>query len=502
MKRVLVLAAAGLFLLASPVLASGIVKCSLYDYIDEPYNLIGSGYYEEIRLFGEEAEEKPALAEALEKNAAEHGKTMEFEFRDYCAGIREMRETAEEDSADSMTDSVTASLEYRVLPQRDDDIVFSYVGNYSSYSGGAHGYYSYTGVNYDPQTGKLLELTDVFSDPDQLQTILEKQLLEKYPDSSFAANGGSLDAYGTGAEDTPYNFVLGPQGAIFFFNPYEIASYAEGLLMAQIRYADHPDLFLKDFTAKGSYAFAIPTWVEIEYDLDGDGTAETLYYGTQEDEYGQIISATVTAGGQTCTLDGDYSYGSFPVVMHTAQGKNYLYLNELYDDDMRGIRIVDLNAETPFLAGAFSGGPGAPDDARTEGMVTTFPSDPEAFPLLSRFDLLGTYSGERIYSVGEDGMPESQEVYYSVRHSAPLTVIKDLPALGLDPGTLEPDGSSVTVPAGEVLTIFRTDGDSAADLTRASGGSPVRIELDTSGWPHTINGEDENDFFEMIFYAG
>lgn len=502
MRKIPVLAAAGIILFAFPALASGIITNSLYDYIEEPYTTIGSGYYEEILLFGEDAQERAALAEGLEKHAAEHGESLEAEFSQYCDGIREMREYAENDDADSITDSVTASLEYDVLPQRDDAKVFSYVGHYYSYSGGVHGYYSYSGVSFDPQTGELLQLTDVFSDPDLLQTVLEEQLLAKYPDGSFAENGGSLDGYGTGEEDVPYNWVLGPQGAVFFFNPYEIASYAEGLHFTEIRYAEHPELFLKDYTAEGSYAFAIPTWVEIEYDLDGDGLPEKLLYGTELDEYGQVMSAKVTINDQTCSLDGDYSYGSFPVIMHTAQGKNYLYLYENYVDDMRGIRIVDLNGETPFLAGSFSGGPGAPEDAHTEGMARMFLSDPDAFTLLTRFDLLGTYSGWRTYAVGEDGMPVSSEAYYSVPESMPLTVKKDLPAQSLDPGTLEPDGSYVTILPGEQLTIFRTDGVSAVDLTRSSDGTPVRIELDVSAWPHTINQEDEEDFFEMIFYAG
>ena len=496
MKKTMMAAAAVccFFFSSVPSSASEIVKNYLYDYDDAPFTTIGSGFYEEIRLSAEEAARKPALAQALAGHAFDHGGMLEEEFLDYCDIIREIR--------GNMGDEMTASVEYTVLPQRDDDIVFSYIGYYYGYSGGAHGYYSYTGLNFDPRTGNMLELTDICSDPEQLRTVLEQSLLEKYPDGSFALSGASLASYGVSEGETPYNWVMGPQGLTFFFNPYEIASYAEGVLYIQIRFEEYPDLFREDYSSKGSYAFTLHNWMDPEYDLDGDLIPDPITLGTDYDDNGEPCGITVCAGGSTCRLDDDLSYEMYPVLLHLEDGRNYLYLHELYDNDYRGIRVIDLNGTSPFLAGDFPGGQVISSDEETGGTVKNVLADPDAFSLASHFDLLSSYTAYRNYTIGADGMPVPLDDWYTIQAFWPLTVKKPLPASGVDPVTLEADGTSVTVPAGEQLTLLRTDGISQVDLALSSGGREIRIETDASVWPHTIGGEDENNFFEMTYYAG
>ena len=108
---------------------------------------------------------------------------------------------------------------------------------------------------------------------------------------------------------------------------------------------------------------------------------------------------------------------------------------------------------------------------------------------------------EKQYAVMPGGMAEPLDEFFTVPYAMPVTTVKELPAEALDPGTLQPTGLSVMVPAGEELTIFRTNAVDFADMSRPDG-SCVRVSLDSAGWPRTIAGEDEAAYFEMLYYAG
>ena len=66
------------------------------------------------------------------------------------------------------------------------------------------------------------------------------------------------------------------------------------------------------------------------------------------------------------------------------------------------------------------------------------------------------------------------------------------------------DGSvtadNAVIPAGTKLTLYRTDGSSLVDLK--AGDTLYRIEVDHSEWPYTINGVEEEEYFDGIMYAG
>ncbi|MCR5053795.1 MAG: hypothetical protein K6A69_03025, partial [Lachnospiraceae bacterium] len=62
------------------------------------------------------------------------------------------------------------------------------------------------------------------------------------------------------------------------------------------------------------------------------------------------------------------------------------------------------------------------------------------------------------------------------------------------------------IPAGSSFTLYRTDGknndgDEAIVDAILSDGRIVRLKV-TIGYPNTINGVDEFELFEMLYYAG
>ena len=469
----------------------------LQDYDEESY--VGSGHWQELRLSGKEAAQYPALNQALDTWFSEEGMRQESTFHDYCQEIREIRTFG-------ASPDVSASLEYDVYPRRSDEKVFSFLASFYGYSGGVHGYYSYSGRNFDPSTGKELQLADVITDEGLLRTILEFALTEKYPDSSFASNGGSLEGYGFDPEDDQYTWLMDPQGIVFYFNPYEIASYAEGCLFVELSYAQHPGLFRNDYCMDGSFACAQPYWWQgVSMDLDGDGSFEKISIIPNYTDYSRIESIRIDIDSRTyqgSTLVGDmWCYDILPVLMHLRDGNNYLYIDTTSDNDWHNLFVVDLNGPQPRLVTTVTGaGLYKVYGSEADAFFRPMPLDPERFLLSSRFDLLSTYCAQRCYKAGEYG-PIPLEKYYTVPSAHPLLTVRDLPVEELDEATGEMTGGRLVVPAGEMLMITRTDGDSFVDVRRGDG-STVRILIDTNVWPRTIEGEDEKSFFETLYYAG
>ncbi|NJM64564.1 MAG: DUF3298 and DUF4163 domain-containing protein [Acaryochloris sp. RU_4_1] len=117
------------------------------------------------------------------------------------------------------------------------------------YTGGAHPNSSRTYWNFNPQTGKPIRLSDLLVKgyAPKLNTIAEKHFRQV---RKLAANE-SLNRAGFWFEKDQFqvntNFVISPQGLIFFFNPYEIAPYASGSTEIQIPYTEFQNL-IKDKT--------------------------------------------------------------------------------------------------------------------------------------------------------------------------------------------------------------------------------------------------------------
>ena len=484
--------AAGLHAGAQGAVLEGIAirETYLYSYQEDPYETYGSGHISTLTPGPDVTETHPALAETLE--ALQEKMTADFteEFNNYAEGIREERKDFPSDKE--------ASLTTDLFLRRADDQVLSFLLNYSSYAGGAHGYYSYLGYNFDTETGEEIALGDVVVSLEQLTGVLDSRLKELYPDWS----GSSLAEFDYKDGNYPYIWVMEPQGITVYFNPYEIASYADGVMKVDILFDEEPDLFTDRYgKADGAYSCQLTEWPEEYFDLDGDGDAERIAVGGEYDENGTRTKLTVEAGDKSAVREDVYAYDEKPVLMHTADGSFYLYLELLEDNDYRYIEVFSLDAEEPSWVGTVDAGFARSWDSTTDALLDILPVDPECFVLNERMNVLGTYSGSRHCAVMQGGMPEPLDAFYSVASAAPLTTVRELPVQKLDPDTLDPTGEADAVPAGETLIFVRTNGEDLADFKRPDG-SFVRVQLDSAGWPRTINGEDEASYFEQLFYAG
>lgn len=109
------------------------------------------------------------------------------------------------------------------------DGVEVYRANVDYYEGGAHGINQLLTMNFDTQTGRLLQLRDVFVPgyEQQLNELLLDELLRQTDskDKDELKKKGYLYSMNMFA---PENFILGADAVTFVYNTYEIAPYSVG----------------------------------------------------------------------------------------------------------------------------------------------------------------------------------------------------------------------------------------------------------------------------------
>jgi hypothetical protein len=117
-----------------------------------------------------------------------------------------------------------------------------YCINFNEYTGGAHGMYTSTFLNFDLKHIHQLVLDDIFIGDyrDTLSDLLWNQLMadQKVKTKAELENMG----YGSTGELTPIdNFYLGKEGITFYYNVYEFTPYAMGAIEITLPYAaiDH-----------------------------------------------------------------------------------------------------------------------------------------------------------------------------------------------------------------------------------------------------------------------
>ena len=127
-------------------------------------------------------------------------------------------------------------------PMRIDQGILSMFGSYATYSGTPHPETSFQAVSYDLLTGDALTLDKVLTDSASSSSISqlvisalnaikdEKHLFIGFEEIVSERFSKELKM------DTDWYFS--EDGLCFFFSPYEIASYASGVIVAQIPYQE------------------------------------------------------------------------------------------------------------------------------------------------------------------------------------------------------------------------------------------------------------------------
>lgn len=476
-------------------------------YKDDDYsNKLVEMKYGVIALTGEDEKRYPELAQVLKKLSEENKNTILTDYENLKSQAEDDLKGAEEGGYEVYT---PYSTECSFYVNRADNRVLSLGKSGYDYWGGAHGTGYSTGCNYNARTGEELRIQDVVTDVDTFAGLIEAKVYESglTRDDLFLDEEETLKDYILkAAADHTLNWEITNEGVTVWFNPYEISYYAAGMPSGSVSFAGHPEVF-SDYYAETvrTYVYAIEGLDVSDIDFDGDGKADELSVWASMDEYGTYEALKVSMKGVETSKD-IWAYSYEPYILHTTDGKNYLYVICGSDNDYRMLEVFDLNGSSAVYVGEVNncGLRAQLLDASSYLYGEELLTDPENFYLESRMEVLSTYSASRRYHVGADGMPVADEDFYQVDTSTyewreALTAKKDVPCVQVaEDGSVTADNA--VIPAGTKLTLYRTDGSSLVDLK--AGDTLYRIEVDHSEWPYTINGVEEEEYFDGIMYAG
>ncbi len=487
--------------------------------------------YPRLYLDGEEAAEYPELAKAFEdynsKLDADKDSILE-ELKSEYDDVKDLF-----DSESSMYTSET--LKGRIL--RADSNVVSMLINYTDFHGGAHGYYATYGVSFDSKTGKELCLGDVVKDKDAFIKLVSDKFYEKYtknPDySSLTDAGEELKDYDFNSNDS-VSWSIDPECVTVYFPPYTLGAYALGAQDISVYFDEAPEVFNEQYTkACADYIMPLDDNKSVSVDA-GSGKRETV---TATLEYGDNVQYGLYKPSYSIgnlDFNAEWECYSMEAYLVHVNDKYYIYSFQTSDDDAVYLNVVDLanksldNSRTEFLyINRYYSSDYSVSNESTWANGCTALTNPESFVLETRLDAVGTYSGFKTYHVADDGYPVSDDSFYTADSSSAFLAAKDLELDTVDAeGNITGKGN---VSAGTYLMVIYTDGESYADIqevdaseTEALGSDDwktyslkkssyeladtskaiYRITLDKSSYPYKVNGENEDEVFSNVMYAG
>ncbi len=250
---------------------------------------------------------------------------------------------AKQDRAERKAAGATSFSAYEdrndVFIRRADTLAVSILESSYNYEGGVHGMSGVYGRNFDSKTGQELSLSDVCPDLPTLAGVIKEQLCREYPDASFAANGAEAVDYLMGVGNIAW--TLDPTGVSFYFNPYLIGSYSEGMFATTVLFDEHPELFVEKYCrAPKAYCMELRMWLPVRASFANGDSAQVKVFSSD--------------GGQRISLNGvildDWgeTYDDRPVLVSLADGRRYLYVDGVSAGDAwERTAIYDINGDKP-----------------------------------------------------------------------------------------------------------------------------------------------------------
>ena len=403
--------------------------------------------------------------------------------------FNELLEEAEELYADDKDSFTPYDLTVSAMPVRTDSSIFSYYEK-TTVTGGQNDEVRVAAHTIDSKTGRELTLSKVIADTDLLPELLAKRQKESYPDISDDVFEDLLGEY----EDKDYVWTLGYDGITFYF------VQEDEVMTLTILRSEEKKLFRPvGETVPSSYAVGLSMSQKLTCDIEDDGEADVLVIeGHEAEEYGY--------DGVTVTLNDESARASFvsnsmiPTYVHTEYG-DYIYLFCTGDSDYQQLNIFGLDKGVPSYCGHVdNAGRSRHYDAETDLTGEALLTDPESFELASNMDILSVYTAGRSYYVGENGIPKSDETYYYV-HSNLVLKSKKAISCSIVNERGRVTKKNQTIKTGTQCTIYRTDGAKNVDLV-LSDDRIARVTVDSANWPQTIDGDDIQDLFDGVVFAG
>ena len=194
-------------------------------------------------LSDEEAAAYPELDQALTLEYDTLKKSTQEDMNNLKESAEEMVEYMQGD------DNMQLIAEYAPYVLRADENVVSYEQFYDDYYGGTHGYHSYAGFTFDTKTGKKLDLYDVITGEESVKAGIIQELKNKYASEDGLVENNTpeedADAFFEYVDSKDQSgavaWSLGADRLNIYYNPYNIGSWALGIVSVSLPFEKYPD---------------------------------------------------------------------------------------------------------------------------------------------------------------------------------------------------------------------------------------------------------------------
>ena len=275
--------------------------------------------------------------------------------------------------------------------------------------------WSFEAYNFDPETGAVLTLNEVFSDANMLPDMLETRLRETYPNVAFKDLWPVLTSAGVFEEaeaeqEEQFAWTLSYEGIQFYFQPGLIADYEDGSFQVTVRYDDQPAAIAQKYQRiPKQYAEMLEHQSSRRIDLDGDGRFENLLLEVpaKMEENGWTVRAIdlTVDGKKTSIACPENTVQVQAYLLHVPSG-TFLYAVCTDAAGMDSLLVISLKAKTTELLETVER-TGLPVTEQDGAYWRTLLTDPADFALQTAAEAGGPDVTAQYY-VGETGLPVSK----------------------------------------------------------------------------------------------
>ena len=466
-------------------------------------------------LSDEEAAAYPELNQALTLEYDTLKKNTQEDLNNLKESAEEMVEYMQGD------DNMQLIAEYAPYVLRADENVVSYEQFYDDYYGGTHGYHSYAGFTFDTKTGKKLDLYDVITGEESVKAGIIQELKNKYASEDGLVENNTpeedADAFFEYVDSKDQSgavaWSLGADRLNIYYNPYNIGSWALGIVSVSLPFEKYPDAVKEEYKMGTSdYAVKIGIYADYSADIYNDGSfSDVSVYPDGTDDYANSalrIQIQDENGQVTSRVFDDMYYFTMEAYYVKTGNRHFLHVFTHSENDWTADNVYEITNGQIRDLGYVEGTPALiryeynynEDSLFTNSKDVAAYNDPGALYLEKTMNAFSTYSGSRHYHVGSSGLLESRDPYVVGPAEIVVTVKKALTVKKTDASGRE-NGKTEVIPVGTKLYFYMTDNESYV-IFRYDGDQYGKVSMYNSDWPQKINGEELESVLDGVMFAG
>ncbi|MBP5159287.1 MAG: DUF3298 domain-containing protein [Lachnospiraceae bacterium] len=384
---------------------------------------------------------------------------------------------------------------------RADSSVVSIVESSSYYAGGVHDMYGDSGYVYNSESGKLLGLEEVVTDRGKLGELICEAVEDRYEDVLFFKGEELKNIISEQTANGMLKWYVDYTGLVAIFNPYELASFADGILTVVIPYDGNETLFdAKLLEMPESYSYSLKQYQRNYYDVGDDGKVDEIILQSTRNEYNDIESFSITVNGNT-QVEDTYCLSFDAYLFRVAENDtDILMIIAGAENDYETLYTYRLTAggvvPCEHYGYGFASVEKSLDDSTSFYCVPCY--RPEKIELSNYRDMLGTsgFTGE--FELTAEGKLVNLLGHMNYSYEKELVLLKELEVFeGDDFDARKP---ITLTPGTKIAPLYVTDMDGV--VAKTDSGQLVSFYVQTHSWPEKINGVDVPDIFDGIMYAG